>query len=208
VTDHSQASAQANGLTAERLREHIEAVRSTRVEGIAILAGSEVDILADGTLDYDDELLAELDIVVASPHVALRQEPARATERLVRAISHPSVNIIGHPTGRVINQREGLAPDMSAVIAAAVEHDTALEINANFMRLDLRDTHVRSAVEAGALIAINTDTHSPSDMNLLRYGVLTAQRGWLTPDRCVNAWSADKLHGWLKVRSFESNPSR
>ncbi|MGH7292922.1 MAG: PHP domain-containing protein, partial [Myxococcota bacterium] len=161
VTDHSKSSVQANGLSPDRLKAHIEAVReaASRVKGITILAGSEVDILTDGRLDYEDDLLAQLDIVVASPHVALKQEPKLATKRLVRAISHPLVHILAHPTGRIINRREGLSPDINALIEAAVEHDTALEINAHWLRLDLRDTHVKAAVDGGALIAINTDAH-------------------------------------------------
>ncbi|MCA9284438.1 MAG: DNA polymerase/3'-5' exonuclease PolX [Phycisphaerales bacterium] len=202
VTDHSRSSVQANGLSPERLREHIEEIRrvAARTKGIAILAGSEVDIHADGSLDYDDDLLAELDIVVASPHASLRQEPAKATDRLVRAVKHPLVHILGHPTGRLINAREGLHPDMDKVIAAAVASNTALEINANYLRLDLRDHHVRSAVDAGALVAINTDAHSTDHFDFLRYGVMTARRGWLTGERCVNAWSSTRLREWLESK--------
>jgi DNA polymerase (family 10) len=200
VTDHSKASAQANGLDERRLRRHVEAVRDAndRIKGITILAGAEVDILADGRLDYGDDVLAELDIVIASPHVALKQPADKATRRLLSAIRHPLVDIIGHPTGRIINKREGLHPDLAALIEAAIEHDTALEINANYYRLDLRDTHVRAAVEAGALISINTDAHSPVDFEQMRYGVLTARRGWLTKKQCVNAWSRQKLMAWLQ----------
>lgn len=202
VTDHSKSSAQANGLSPERLRKHIDAIREAdaRIKGITILAGSEVDIHADGSLDYDDDLLAELDLVIASPHASLRQEPEKATDRLLRAIRHPLVHIIGHPTGRIIQQREGLSPDLHTLINAAVECNTALEINSNYMRLDLRDTHVRAACEAGALIAINTDAHSPDDFDQLRYGILTARRGWLTATRCINAWPKTKLHHWLKSK--------
>jgi DNA polymerase (family 10) len=178
VTDHSRSSAQANGLSPERLLQHIEDVREAdaRIDGIRILAGSEVDILADGRLDYDDQLLAELDLVVASPHSALRQEPEAATRRLLKAIRHPLVHVLGHPTGRLINRREGVHPDIDALVKAAAEHGTALEINANPYRLDLRDVHVRAAVDAGALISINTDAHGPEHFDYLRYGVLTARR--------------------------------
>lgn len=200
VTDHSQSSAIANGLKPDRLRRHIKAIHAARSEvpGIHILAGSEVDILADGRLDYDDELLAELDIVVASPHAALKQEPAVATERLIKAISHPLVHILGHPTGRLILRRPGLEPDMGALIAAAKSHHVALEINAHWMRLDLRDQHVRMAVESGCLIAINCDVHQPRDYDNLRFGVSTARRGWLTPDLCVNTWTQGAITKWLK----------
>ena len=134
VTDHSKSSVIANGLDEKRLRKHIEAVRAANeeVKGITILAGSEVDILADGTLDYDDELLAELDIVVASPHTGLSQDPKKATSRLIKAIEHPLVHIIGHPTGRIVGRREGLSPDIGALAEAAAEHAVALEINANW----------------------------------------------------------------------------
>ncbi len=206
VTDHSQSSIQANGLSPDRLRKHIEAVRDAgrKVKGITVLAGAEVDILGDGHLDYDDELLAELDIVVASPHVALRQDSKKATERLVKAISHPLVNILGHPTGRMIGSREGLSPDIHALIEAAIAHDTALEINANPLRLDLRDIHVRAAVEAGALLAINTDAHRTEHFDFLRYGILTARRGWLTAEQCINTWSKQKLHRWLAAKKKAS----
>jgi len=200
VTDHSKSSAVAGGLSPERLVEHINAIHSARkdVKGIAILAGSEVDILADGSLDYEDELLAKLDVVVASPHASLLQDPDTATRRLVRAIEHPMVHILGHPTGRLLNRRPGLEPNMQAIFRAAREHNVALEINAHWLRLDLRDVHVKGAVEAGCLIAIDCDVHDPSDFDNLRYGVVTARRGWATPEVCVNAWDAPRLQGWLK----------
>ena len=199
VTDHSKSSGQANGLSPDRLRAHIDAIHeiNDEIKGIRVLAGSEVDILADGRLDYDDELLARLDIVVASPHAALTQDSKKATSRLLAAIEHPLVHIIGHPTGRIINKREGILPDMPRLFESAVEHDTVMEINANPLRLDLRDTHVRLAVEMGCQIAINTDAHRPEDFDLLQYGILTARRGRLGPKQCINAWTARKLHTWL-----------
>jgi DNA polymerase (family 10) len=202
VTDHSQSSAIAGGLKPKKLREHISAIRSAQKEldGITILAGSEVDILADGSLDYDDDLLAELDVVVASPHAALTQDPATATARLLKAIAHPLVHILGHPTGRLVMRRKGLEPDINALIAAAKQHDVALEINAHWMRLDLRDTHVRAAIEAGCHIAIDCDVHHPDDFDNLRFGIATARRGWASAPACVNTWSAKKLHGWLKEK--------
>lgn len=202
VTDHSRSSVQANGLSPDRLVEHIRAIRAAEatVGGIRVLAGSEVDIHADGSLDYDDELLAQLDIVIASPHASLRQEPLKATARLLAAIRHPLVHIIGHPTGRIINGRPGLEPDMSEIVRAAKESRTALEINAHHLRLDLRDTHVRLAVEAGVNIAIDCDVHAPEDFDQLRYGILTARRGWLPRGRCVNAWDAKTLEAWLRAK--------
>jgi DNA polymerase (family 10) len=202
VTDHSRSSAQAGGLSIERLIEHIAAIHAARgsVPGITILAGSEVDILADGSLDYPDEILAKLDVVVASPHTALSQDPATATARLLKAISHPLVHILGHPTGRLINRRPGLEPDMAALIAAAKQHNTALEINAHWMRLDLHDVHARAAIEAGALLAINCDVHEAEDYDNLQYGVLTARRAGTTPSSVINTWPAAKLHAWLKAK--------
>ncbi len=202
VTDHSKSSALAGGLSPDALRAHIDAVHAANehAKGITILAGSEVDILPDGSLDYDDDLLAQLDIVVASPHAGLKHDPDRATARLLAAIRHPFVHIIGHPTGRLIGSREGLSPRMDELIAAAVEHNVALEINANYQRLDLRDTHVRAAVQAGAKIAIDCDAHITADFDNLRYGIMTARRGWLTADMCINTWTNAKLMKWLKSK--------
>jgi DNA polymerase (family 10) len=208
VTDHSQSSSIAGGLKPDRLMLHIEAIRKAQERfldrsgkhTITILAGSEVDILADGSLDYTDKVLKSLDVVVASPHAALTQDPGAATSRLLRALANPHLHILGHPTGRLINRRAGLAPDMGKVFEIARERNVALEINAHWMRLDLRDTHVRGAIDAGCLIAIDCDVHAPDDFDNLLFGVLTARRGWVTPDRCVNAWPAKKLHEWLKSK--------
>jgi DNA polymerase (family 10) len=199
ITDHSRSSAQANGLDEARLRRHVEAIREAdaRIEGIRLLAGSEVDIHADGSLDYDDDVLALLDVVVASPHASLRQDPAAATARLCAAARHPLVSIIGHPTGRLIGTRKGLEPDIEKVIAAAIEGGTALEINANPYRLDLRDIHVRAAVDAGCLIAINTDAHRAEHLAFIRYGVMTGRRGRLRNPGCVNTWPDQRLLDWL-----------
>ena len=202
VTDHSKSSAVANGLSVERLLAQIDEIHRLRseIDGITILAGSEVDILADGSLDYDDDILAKLDVVVASPHVALSQDPVTSTKRLLKAIRHPMVHVIGHPTGRLINRRAGMSPAMDELIAAAKEHRVALEINAHWMRLDLRDVHVRQAAKADCLIAIDCDVHERDDFNNLRYGVTTARRGWLKKNQCVNTWDATALHAWLKSK--------
>lgn len=212
VTDHSRSSAIAGGLTAERLREQIVQIRELDQEireskpgqwgreqarGIRVLAGSEVDILADGRLDYDDELLAELDVVVASPHAALTQDAATATARMVQAASHPLVHIVGHPTGRLLQKRQGLPLDIVAVAEAAAAAGTALEVNAHWMRLDLRDIHVRTALARGAQIAINCDVHERIDSDNVRFGVATARRGGLTPERCINALEIGALLTWL-----------
>jgi DNA polymerase (family 10) len=200
ITDHSRSSVQANGLSKERLLEHVAAIRDAarRVKGITLLAGSEVDILADGRLDYDDATLAELDLVVASPHTALRQSPEDATARLLKAIAHPAVRILGHPTGRIVLGREGLSPDVRALVEAARTHDVALEINAHPARLDLRDSHVRAAIDGGALLSINCDTHAREDLGNARYGILTARRGWATAERIVNCWNPERLLAWIR----------
>lgn len=200
VTDHSRSSTIARGLDSGRLREHIKAIHAARqqIDGITILAGSEVDILADGSLDYDDDLLAQLDIVVASPHAALSQDPATATARLLKAIQHPATRILGHPTGRLVLRRQGLEPAMDELFAAAAEHDVAMEINAHWMRLDLRDTHARRAIELGCMLAINCDVHSPGDYDNLRFGVMTARRAGAPAGRVVNTLDHDTLHKWLR----------
>ena len=200
VTDHSKGQVQANGLDEARLEKHIEAVREAAAEmkdTITILAGSEVDILVDGRMDYPDSLLAELDIVVASPHASLAQEPEKATKRLLKAIENPYVTILGHPTGRLVLRREGLHPDMDALIAAAAERGIAMEINANRYRLDLRDTHAHAAIEAGVKLAINTDAHGPADLDELRYGVLTARRAGAAKGDVVNGMSKTALKKWI-----------
>ena len=200
VTDHSKGQGQANGLTNERLEEHIvdiHAVADEMKSLITILAGTEVDILADGTLDYPNSLLKELDVVVASPHAALSQDPKKATERLLKAIRNPYITILGHPTGRLVLRREGLSPDMKQLIAAAAERGIAMEINANAARLDLRDTHARSALEAGVKLSINTDAHSQGHLDQLIYGVLTARRAGARKQDVINCLSQAKMTRWL-----------
>ena len=202
ITDHSKSQFQANGLDEARLRAHIKAIHAARARfpDMQVWAGSEVDIFSDGSLDYADDLLAELDWVVASPHAALKQEPRVATDRLLRAIAHPLVHVIGHPTGRIVNGRPGLEPAMNELYAAAKEHGTALEINSHHMRLDLRDTHVRAAGDAGCMLAIDCDVHGPEDFDEIRYGVLTAQRGWLPRALCLNCMDAKSLDAWRRKK--------
>ena len=203
LTDHSRSQAQANGLSIERVRAHAAEIRDvakTYADRINVLSGSEVDILADGTLDYPDDVLAELDLVVASPHSALRADAATATERLLAAIRHPLVHIIGHPTGRIVNAREGLSPDIALLAREAAQRNVALEVNSNTMRLDLRDSHVRIAMDAGCLVAIDTDAHGAGDFDQLPYGIATARRGWLTCERCVNTWTRAALSTWIRSK--------
>jgi len=200
ITDHSKGQVQANGLDEKRLIKHIEAVRAVArklKDKITVLAGSEVDILTDGSLDYPDELLAQLDVVVASPHASLSQEHKKATARLLKAIENPYVTMIGHPTGRLVLRREGLSPDIEALCKAAAARGIAMEINANHWRLDLRDTHARVALDHGVKLAINTDAHGPADPNQLIYGVLTARRAGASKDDVINCMTAATLMKWL-----------
>ncbi len=201
ITDHSKGQVQANGLSNERLEKHIAEIRKVAAklkDTITVLAGSEVDILVDGKLDYPDSLLKELDVVVASPHAALSQEPAKCTKRFLKAMENPYVTIMGHPTGRLVGRREGLSPDMPALFKAAAERGVAMEINANHWRLDLRDTHAKAAIAAGVKLAINTDAHGPADMDQLQYGILTARRAGATKKDVVNCMTKPSLAKWLK----------
>ncbi len=203
VTDHSVSLGIANGLSVERLKEQraeIDAVQAELGDSLRLLQGAEIEIKADGGLDYADEVLAELDIVVASLHTGLRQPRKQVTERLLNAIRNPNVDIIGHPTGRMIPDREGADLDMDAVLAAAAETGVVLEINANPARLDLDDVYARRAVELGISLAINTDAHAPENFDLRHYGVATARRGWVGPDQVINTWDTDRMLAWLKSR--------
>ncbi len=203
ITDHSQSLGIAGGLSVEELREQrkqIDSVQEELGEAILLLQGSEIEIRADGILDYPDDVLAELDIVIASLHTSLRQERDKVTQRLLNAIKNPHVDVIAHPTGRIIPDREGADLDMDAVLAAAVEHGTALEINAHPSRLDLNDVYARRAVEMGIPLSINTDAHSAGDMDLLHFGIATARRGWVQAGSVINTWDAARLLEWLSNR--------
>jgi DNA polymerase (family X) len=202
-TDHSISLGVTGGLSMERHAEQqaeIEAIQKELGDSIRVLHASEVEIKADGSLDYPDEFLATLDLVVASLHTSLRQSREKVTERLLNAIRNPHVDIIGHPTGRLIPEREGADLDMDAVLAAAAESGVALEINAHPARLDLDDVYARRAKELGIPISINTDAHSEADLDMLHFGVATARRAWLTAEDVINTWPTEKLLDWLKKR--------
>jgi DNA polymerase (family 10) len=188
ITDHSKSLAMANGLDEARTLEHARAVRavSERLPGITLLAGPECDIRPDGTLDLDDECLASLDIVIASVHTAFNQPPEQMTARLLRAIANPWVDVLAHPTGRLILKREGYEFDLERVAAAAAEAGVALEINSQRERLDLRDSHVKTAKAAGARFIIDSDAHSPAALALLTGGVSVARRAGLTAADVLN----------------------
>ena len=202
ITDHSVSSRVANGLTLERLLAHMNEVQSINEEinGIEVLAGSEVDILNDGRLDFSDDVLAQLDIVVASVHAGFNMSEADMTKRMIKAIENPFVNIIGHPTGRLLGQRPGYALNLDAVIQAATEHRVVLEINASPNRLDLEPDMARKANEAGVLLTINTDAHAVPQLQQTRFGINVARRAWLTKDAVINTYSLDKLRELLQVR--------
>jgi DNA polymerase (family 10) len=202
ITDHSKALAMTNGLSPERLLAHVENVHriSDRLKGITLLAGSEVDILADGRMDYDDDVLKELDIVIASPHMSLKQDSQKATERMLRAINNRYVNVIGHPTGRLINGREGLPLDLEPIFKAAAETGTAMEINASYPRLDLSDVNAKNAKEAGVMISINTDAHSTGEFYLMPFGIDVARRAWLTPKDVINCMPLPALKKFLAAK--------
>lgn len=203
ITDHSHGLGITQGIKPEDLakqRAEIDTVQEEFGDRLRILQGIEVEIKADGTLDYSDDTLAQLDLVIASLHVSLRQPREKVTQRIVNAIRNPHVDIIGHPSGRLIPEREGADLDMEIVLSAAAETGVALEINAHPQRLDLEDIYARRAVELGIPISINTDAHHPDQLDLISYGISTARRGWVTPKDVINTWSPDKLISWLASR--------
>jgi len=195
ITDHSQALAMANGLNEARALAHARAIRevNARLDGITLLAGIECDIRADGSMDLADDCLAQLDIVIASLHSALNQEPQQMTDRLLRAIACPWVDVLGHPTGRLILKREGHKADMTRVIEAAAAAGVALEINSQVDRLDLDDLHARRARDAGARIVIDSDAHSTTALGQVRWGVTVARRAWLTAADVLNTRPVEAL---------------
>ena len=203
VTDHSPSLGITQGLKEEDIlpqREEINIAQEEIGDGILILQGAEVEIKADGTLDYSDQILSEFDIVFASLHVSLRQPKEQVTQRLLNAIQNANVDVIGHPTGRLIPGREGADLDMEAVFSAAAKSGVALEISAHPERLDLNDIHARRAIELGIVLSINTDAHFPVELDLMHFGVSTARRGWVEPQHVINAWEPKKLIEWLKSR--------
>ncbi|TKX67413.1 DNA polymerase/3'-5' exonuclease PolX [Halorubrum sp. SP9] len=200
VTDHATGPGMVGGVGLDEsdLEEQAAAIAEAAEEvEIPILHGIEANIDADGGLSTDDEVLAALDIVVASPHAALGQDGEAATERLIRAVEHPHVDILGHPTGRLINERPGLDPDVGAVAEAAAANGTAVEVNANPARLDADGEFVRAAIEAGATIAIDTDAHAPRELDNARYGIHTARRGWAETSTVLNARSLNGLRSFI-----------
>ncbi len=188
ITDHSKNLAFANGLDDKRAVEHIARIRTAneRIKGITVMAGVEVDILAEGALDLSDSVLEQMDVVVASVHSAFNQEPQQMTDRLLRALNNKNVSILGHPTGRLLLRRDAYPFDMDAVLKTALQNKVAMELNAYPDRLDLSDVHLRMARERGVKIVINTDAHHTSHFEMIKYGILQARRAWLTPKDVLN----------------------
>ncbi|HNX40604.1 MAG TPA: PHP domain-containing protein, partial [Methanothrix sp.] len=200
VCDHSPSIGIAGGLSPERLKQKMQAVQAANeeLEGITILMGAEVDIKAGGKLDYPDELLAECDVVVASVHMAQQQTERALTGRLVSAIENENVDIIAHPTGRVIGQREPYDIDLQAVLEAAARTGTALEINAHPSRLDLSDVNAKAAKEAGVKMAVNSDAHEAEQLLTMKYGLNVARRAWLEKKDLLNSMPLADLRSFLK----------
>jgi DNA polymerase (family X) len=204
ITDHGALIGVTNGLDVKRLRQQRIEIDAVNAEYAAagvdfvLLAGVEVDILVDGSLALPDAILHELDIVVASPHIHLRQTPEIATQRIVRAIQHPAVDIIGHPRGRILGGRLGAPVDMDAVITEAVKHGVALEVNAGPDRLDIDGDLVREVMNRGGVISINSDAHAPTNHAWIHQGVATARRGGATPERVINTWDLEQLRRYTK----------
>ena len=203
ITDHSPSETVANGLSLERLRARRDEIGAARkaVRGITILSGSEVDIKREGELDYPDEVLSELDFVVASVHSGWKMERAAMTARIIKAMQNPWVHCIGHPTGRLIGRREAYDVDMEEVLRAAARSGVALEVNAYPDRLDLKDAHARRAKELGVKVLINTDAHATDQLGLMRFGVATARRGWLEAGDVLNALPLAQFRAWVRKRS-------
>ena len=200
ITDHSKNLAFANGLDDKRAVEHIARIRAANdhMDGITIMAGIEVDILADGELDLSDSVLEQMDVVVASVHSAFNQEAQQMTDRLLRAVDNKNVSILGHPTGRLLLRRDAYAFDMGAVLKAALQNKVAMELNAYPDRLDLNDVHLRMAREHGVKIVIDTDAHHTSHFEKIKYGILQARRAWLTPADVLNTLPEQEFRKAMK----------
>ena len=208
LTDHSKAVSVANGLDEKRMAAHIQKIREVndRGLGIRLFAGSEVDILKDGALDYPDELLAQLDVVVCSVHSYFNLERAEMTDRMLAAIENPYAQIIGHPTGRLILRREPLDYDMEKILDACAKHGVAMECNSFPDRLDLNDIHLRMCKERGVKVIISTDSHRTPNLAYIRHGVTVARRGWLEKNDVLNTLPADELLEALRAKPGAAKP--
>ncbi|WP_306052248.1 DNA polymerase/3'-5' exonuclease PolX [Natronococcus wangiae] len=200
IADHAEGPGVVAdmGLTDTEILEQVEAIREVNAAAdVEVLAGIEANIDAEGEIGLGDEVIDALDVIVASTHSALSQDAETATNRLVRAVENPAIDVLGHPSGRLLNERSGLEFDATALGEAAAEHGTALEVNSNPRRLDLWGSAVQAALEAGAAIAVNTDAHQPSTLEYVRWGVHTARRGWAEPADVINTWELEELREFL-----------
>jgi DNA polymerase (family 10) len=199
ITDHSRATRVAGGLSIEELRAHVRRIRAAARAHpeIVVLAGTECDVLPDGRLDYPDRVLAELDIVVGAVHTRFKQTKPEMTERICAALANPHLDVLAHPTGRLLGERDPYELDLARVLAAAKRHGKALEVNGYPDRLDLCDVHARRAHELGVVLSIGTDTHMLDHLGYMELGVATARRGWVQAAGVINTWPVDELRTWL-----------
>lgn len=202
VTDHSGGLGVAGGLNSNRIRKQIEEIRAFNEsqKGIPVFAGSEVDIRADGTLDFPDEILEQLDVVIAAVHSSLEQPREKITQRICAALENPNVDILAHPSGRLIGRRPAMDVDWERVFAKAAETGTILEINSHYLRLDLNDRHIREAARYGVRFSLDTDTHSVDDFENLVFGIKTARRGRLTANDIINCMTCNEFRKWKKSK--------
>lgn len=202
ITDHSKAMHIAHGLDEARLLRWIETIHKTREKypQFHLLAGVEVDILKDGSLDLEEKVLRECDVVVASVHSSLHINSQDMTKRIIQGISHPFVHILAHPTSRIIQQREPIEYDFDKVLEAAIQNHVAMEVNSSPQRLDLKDILVRKVIECKGWISVNTDAHSCDQLLFMKYGVHTARRGWCKKEDCINTFGIDKLKSFLSKK--------
>jgi DNA polymerase (family 10) len=195
ITDHSKAVTVANGLDEKRMVQHIKNLHAADAKGLGIrvFAGAEVDILKDGSLDYSDEMLAQIEVVVCSVHSYMNLDSAAMTDRMLAAIENPYTQIIGHPTGRLLLRRDPFPYDMEKVLNACAKHGVAMECNAYPDRLDLKDVHLRMCKDRGVKVVISTDAHTTSNLSFIQYGVTTARRGWLSKADVVNTLGPEQF---------------
>jgi DNA polymerase (family 10) len=203
ISDHSRSLGVANGLTIERLhaqRKAIDEVQSQIGDEVVLLQGTEVEVRTDGSLDYPDDVLAELDFVVASVHSSLRQPREKVTGRFLAAIENPHVDLIGHLSGRLIGRRDPADLDIELILKHAAKHGVAMEINAHPDRLDLNENNAKRAIELGCMLAITTDAHHPDHFQLRKYGIGIARRAWVTRENVINCWDSTQFLEWIQLR--------
>jgi len=210
ITDHSKAVTVANGLDEKRMAAHIKEIHkaSDKGLGIRVLAGAEVDILKDGSLDYTDELLAQLDVVVCSIHSYFNLDRAAMTERMLAAIENPYAQIIGHPTGRLLLRRDALDYDMEKILDACAKYGVAMECNSYPDRLDLKDVYLRMCKDRGVKVVISTDSHSAANLAFIRHGVTMARRGWLEKKDVINTLPTEQFLAALRPKPGAANKKR